>query len=84
MDIPQYPQGFYLQNRTSLTYVIVLMHSTKTRMEEHYDQISVFYLPSYSPERNPDEYLNCDLKAGVHSGTPVRKKGDLKKRQFTI
>jgi hypothetical protein len=26
------------------------------------DQIEVFYLPPYSPEINPDEYLNRDLK----------------------
>jgi hypothetical protein len=24
----------------------------------------VVYLPAYSPELDPDEYLNCDLKAG--------------------
>ena len=28
----------------------------------HRDQIELFYLPRYSPERNPDEYLNNDLK----------------------
>jgi len=28
--------------------------------------ITVEYLPSYSPELNPDEYLNSDLKANVH------------------
>jgi transposase len=55
----------------------------KEWLEKHSDQISVFYLPSYSPERNPDEYLNCDLKAGVHSGAPVRKKGDLKKKTIS-
>ncbi len=43
-------------------------------------QIEVFYLPSYSPELNPDEYLNCDLKAGVHSGQPARSKEHLKKK----
>ena len=42
------------------------------------DQIELFYLPSYSPELNPDEYLNCDLKAGVHSGKPARSKDQLK------
>ena len=41
-------------------------------LEEHKSQIEVFFLPSYSPELNPDEYLNFDLKAGVHSGTPAR------------
>jgi len=44
----------------------------------HAKMIQVFYLPSYSPELNPDEYLNCDLKAGVHSGLPARNKQQLK------
>ncbi len=44
------------------------------------DRIELFYLPAYSPELNPDEYLNCDLKAGVHSGMPARSKGQLKKK----
>ncbi len=38
----------------------------KKWLKEHEEEIAVFYLPSYSPELNPDEYLNCDLKAGVH------------------
>ena len=29
-------------------------------------RISLEYLPAYSPELNPDEYLNSDLKANVH------------------
>lgn len=37
----------------------------KEWLEEHKQQIEMFYLPSYSPERNPDEYLNCDLKQGL-------------------
>lgn len=41
-------------------------------LKENKQKIEVFFLPSYSPERNPDEYLNCDLKAGVHSGPPAR------------
>jgi transposase len=31
------------------------------------DQIEVFYLPKYAPERNPDEYLNCDIKANINT-----------------
>jgi hypothetical protein len=42
--------------------------------------IEVFYLPAYSPELNPDEYLNCDLKTGVHSGLPARDKKQLRKK----
>ncbi|WP_041598816.1 transposase [Hahella chejuensis] len=52
----------------------------KAWLEENRDHIEVFYLSAYSPELNPDEYLNCDLKAGVHGGKPARKKGDLKKK----
>lgn len=39
----------------------------KEWLSKHTDKIEVFYLPSYSPERNPDEYLNCDLKHGMSS-----------------
>jgi transposase len=28
----------------------------------HNDEIELFFLPPYAPERNPDEYLNNDLK----------------------
>jgi len=35
------------------------------------DRIEVFYLPRYSPEVNPDEYLNNDLKGQVNkAGLP--------------
>ena len=37
----------------------------KQWVENNKDQIELFYLPSYSPEKNPDEYLNCDLKQGL-------------------
>lgn len=49
-------------------------HATLVRdwLAAHVETIEVFYLPSYSPELNPDEYLNGDLKAGVHGGIPPR------------
>lgn len=50
----------------------------KEWLEDHKHMIEVFYLPAYSPELNPDEYLNCDLKKGVHSGKPARNKSQLK------
>jgi transposase len=60
-------------------------HSYKARdwLAEHTEQIEVFFLPSYSPELNPDEYLNCDLKAGVHSGPPARTQGQLKSKALS-
>ena len=52
-------------------------------LEEHKNQIEIFFLPSYSPELNPDEYLNCDLKAAVHSGIPARDKNQLKAKAIS-
>ncbi len=47
-------------------------------LAEHVDEIAVFYLPSYSPQLNPDERLNADLKAVVTRKAPARAKGELK------
>jgi len=37
--------------------------------------IEVAYLPSYSPDLNPDEYLNCDLKTELAKRPERRTKG---------
>lgn len=42
----------------------------RTWLEERPEQIEVFFLPPYSPELNPDEYLNGDLKRAVHQDVP--------------
>lgn len=34
-------------------------------------EIEVFYLPPYSPELNPDEYLNSDLKKAIYTDIPA-------------
>jgi hypothetical protein len=40
-------------------------------VEANRDRIEVFYLPPYSPELNPVEYLNNDLKGRVNeAGMP--------------
>jgi transposase len=52
-------------------------------LKEHERQIEVFHLPAYSPELNPDEYLNGDLKVGVHSGVPARTKEQLKRKAIS-
>jgi transposase len=41
--------------------------------------IEVFYLPAYSPELNPDEGLNADLKQVVTRKAPARSKQQLKR-----
>jgi len=47
-------------------------------LARHKAQIEVFYLPSYSPELNPDEGLNADLKQHVTRKAPLRSKQALK------
>lgn len=54
--------------------------NVKQWLEENKEKIEVFHLPSYSPELNPDEYLNGNLKNNVHSGNPVRTQKDLEKK----
>ena len=44
----------------------------------HPTKIEVFYLPAYSPELNPDEGLNADLKQVVTRKAPARSKPQLK------
>jgi transposase len=44
----------------------------------HKDQVEVFYLPKYAPERNPDEYLNCDVKANINTDGLPKDREELK------
>lgn len=57
-------------------------HSNKVRdwLKKHAEHIELFFLPAYSPELNPDEYLNCDLKALVHGGKPARNRDELESK----
>jgi hypothetical protein len=57
--------------------------AVKQWLVAHRDAIEARYLPSYGPELNPDEYLNCDLKSGVHSGRPARTDKELKGRTLS-
>lgn len=50
----------------------------QTLVRKNIDKIELFYLPGYSPELNPVELLNNDLKTALHKGEPARCKGKLK------
>ena len=39
-------------------------------------KIEVHYLPSYTPDLNPDEYFNCDKKTELSKRPERRKKGE--------
>lgn len=49
-------------------------HSKKVTewVQEHNTQIRLFHLPPYSPEYNPDEYLNNDLKRNLGTQAMVK------------
>lgn len=51
----------------------------KAWLAKHTDAIEVFYLPSYSPELNPDEMANADIKQAVTRQAPARTKLQLVK-----
>ncbi|WP_373565905.1 hypothetical protein [Microbulbifer okhotskensis] len=51
----------------------------KANPSEHQDEIEVF-LPSHSPELNPDEYLNCGHKRDAYGGIPARPKEKLENK----
>ena len=46
----------------------------KEWLARHAQAIEVFYLPSDSPELNPDELVNADLKQAVTKQAPARTK----------
>jgi transposase len=49
-------------------------------VDAHRNEIALFYLPPYSPELNPNEYLNGDLKRAVHSDVPAKDAAHLKRQ----
>jgi transposase len=55
-------------------------HKTKKLnqwLEENKDRIEIFFLPPYSPELNPQEYVNQDVKTNV-----IGKKRPINKQQM--
>jgi len=48
------------------------MHGMALLKALNADKIEVFYLPSYSPELNPDELLNADLKQRITAAVPTK------------
>lgn len=72
-----------VKNREKKIYLILdnlkVHHSkiVKKWVEKNKRTIEIFFLPSYSPEKNPDEYLNCDLKYGISEKPAPRNEDKL-------
>src|SRR4030042_1034535 len=50
----------------------------QTWVEKHKDRIEIFFLPPYSPEHNPDEYMNQDVKAHLREKPMPHSERELK------
>lgn len=53
--------------------------AVKEWLAQHRSQIKVHYLPAYSPELNPDEGINGDIKQAVTARPPARSRAELKR-----
>lgn len=54
--------------------------AVKDWLSKNSEHIEVYFLPPYSPDMNPDEYLNCDLKHGIRASSPARDQAQLEKK----
>jgi transposase len=52
---------------------------TRDWLAAHRSEIEVHHLPAYSPELNPDEGVNADLKQAVPRKAPARSRQQLKR-----
>ena len=52
----------------------------KAWLSEHTQHLELFFLPGYSPELNPDELLNQELKATVFQQGRPKNKNELKSK----
>ncbi|WP_161634931.1 transposase [Leptolyngbya sp. Heron Island J] len=58
--------------------------TTPLLLAAHREQIDVFYWPPYSPQLNPVEYLNNDVKQQVHDKPPTMSLHQLKQRAVSV
>ena len=47
-------------------------------LQDNKARIELFYLPAYSPQMNPDEWLNRDLKTKLRTRPAARDRDSLK------
>lgn len=81
--------GNLIEDETRKIFLIVdnlRVHKSKAVKQwvhEHKERIELFFLPPYSPELNPDEYVNRAVKTDIRSRAPARV-DTLKKRVETF
>ena len=60
-------------------YSVHKTKKVKEWVEKNKNKIELFYLPRYSPELNPDEYLNNDIKTNLVGKTNASNTAELAK-----
>jgi transposase len=66
--------------------IFIILDNAKTHhskvvsswVEKNSDKVEIYYLPPYSPDLNPDEHVNSDVKYGVGIKMPRRTKEALR------
>jgi len=71
------------QNKRKVYLIVdnLAVHKSTKVMEwvnEHKSRIELFFLPPYSPDMNPDELLNQDLKANIYKTKRPTDRNELK------
>jgi transposase len=72
--------------RNKKNKVFLILDNAKTHhgkmliewVEKNKEKIELFYLPPYSPDLNPDEHINSDVKYGVGTKVPKKTKEELR------
>jgi transposase len=49
----------------------------KNWLDKNENKIEIYYLPAYSPDLNPDEHVNADVKYGIGSKTPKKSRKEM-------
>jgi transposase len=60
------------------SHPVHIQKKVRTWLWDHKKEIELFLLPTYSPELNPDEYFNQDLKTNLVGKARPRNKTQLK------
>ena len=71
-------RNYRLQTGTGAGWILKVVNSTEPRVESEFQAAILSHLASYSPELNPEERLNADLKQAIGSQVPVRTKAKLR------
>ncbi len=53
-------------------------------VKTHCTRIRLFFLPKYSPDLNPDEYLNNDVKSNAVGHRRAKSKEEMKELHFLV